>query len=300
MLQFHPAGFGEKTIQTGLGAIAYYTPVSEPWTIEESLPPIVFLHSFGGGASAYEWSKVFPAFAETHRVIAPDLIGWGNSHHPVRSYRIEDYLITTIEVIQQVAQTPVTVVASSLTGAIAVRLAIQKPELFRSLFLVCPSGFADFGQDTGRRLPLEVINLPLLDRLIYTVGATNDLAVRNFLERFLFADSDRVTSEMVEAYLESARKPNAEYSALAFLRGDLYFDLSLYLPQLTVPTAIVWGEHAQFTDFKLGARLASLNSKAIQKFQVIPDVGVLAHLEQPAIVTGLILGWLKRGMGDEG
>jgi pimeloyl-ACP methyl ester carboxylesterase len=293
MLQFLPAGFGEKTIQTGLGAIAYYTPITEPWTVNESLPPIVFLHSFGGGSSAYEWSKVFPAFANTHRVIAPDLIGWGNSNHPARSYRIDDYLITTIEFIQQVAQTPVTVVASSLTGAFAVRMAIQKPELFRSLFLICPSGFADFGQDAGRRLPLEIINLPLLDRFVYTIGATNDVAVRNFLEQFLFAERDRVTSEMVEAYLESARKPNAEYSALAFLRGDLYFDLSLYLPQLSVPTTILWGESAQFTDFKLGARLASLNPNAIQKFQVIPDVGVLAHLEQPAIVTGLLSGWLK-------
>jgi pimeloyl-ACP methyl ester carboxylesterase len=293
MLQFLPAGFGEKTIQTGLGAIAYYTPITEPWTVNESLPPIVFLHSFGGGSSAYEWSKVFPAFANTHRVVAPDLIGWGNSNHPTRNYRIDDYLITTIEFIQQVAQTPVTVVASSLTGAFAVRMAIQKPELFRSLFLICPSGFADFGQDAGRRLPSEIINIPLLDRLIYTIGATNDVAVRNFLEQFLFAERDRVTSEMVEAYLESARKPNAEYSALAFLRGDLYFDLSLYLPQLSVPTAIFWGENAQFTDFKLGARLASLNPKAIQKFQVIPDVGVLAHLEQPAIVTGLLSGWLN-------
>ena len=292
MLQFHPAGFGEKTIQTGLGAIAYYTPVSEPWTVDESLPPIVFLHSFGGGSSAYEWSKVFPAFAQTNRVIAPDLIGWGNSNHPARGYRLEDYLITTIEFLQKVSQTPVTLVASSLTGAIAVRLAIQKPELVRSLFLVCPSGFADFGQDAGRRLPLEIINLPLLDRLIYTIGATNEIAVRNFLEQFLFSERDLVTSEIVEAYLASAQKPNAEYSALSFLRGDLYFDLSLYLPQLNVPTAIVWGENAQFTDFKLGARLAALNPQAIKKYQVIPDVGVLPHLEQPAIVTGLLSGWL--------
>lgn len=292
MLQFHPPGFGEKKIQTGLGTIAYYTPISEPWTIDESLPPLIFLHSFGGGASAYEWSKVFPAFADTHRVIAPDLIGWGNSNHPSRSFRIEDYLITTMEFIQQVATPPVTLVASSLTGAFAIRLAIQKPELFRSLFLVCPSGFADFGQDAGRRIPLEIINIPLLDRAIYTVGATNDFAVRNFLEQFLFAERDRVTPEMVEAYLESARQPNAEYAALSFLRGDLYFDLSLYLPQLSVPTSIVWGEHAQFTDFKLGARLAALNPKLIQKFQVIPDVGVLPHLEQPGTITGLLAGWL--------
>lgn len=293
MVQFQPPGFGQKTIQTSLGAIAYYTPVSEPWAIEESRPPIVFLHSFGGGSSAYEWSKVYAAFANTHHVIAPDLIGWGNSAHPMRDYRIEDYLTTIAELIQQVSSSPVAVVASSLTGAIAVRLAVQNPALFQSLYLVCPSGFDDFGQGAGRRIPLQIINMPVLDRLIYAIGATNEIAVRNFLEQFLFSDRSRITDEMVAAYLESAQQPNAEYSALAFLRGDLYFDLSLYITQLTVPTSILWGETAQFTNVALGRRLAGLNPQAVQEFEVLPQSGVLAHLEQPGVVTGLLGSWLK-------
>ncbi|NDJ18300.1 alpha/beta fold hydrolase [Myxacorys almedinensis] len=300
MLQFQPPGFGQKTVQTSLGAIAYYTPVDAPWTPDASLPPLVFLHSFGGGASAYEWSKVYPAFASTHRVIAPDLLGWGDSDHPVRQYRNDDYLLTLAELIQQVSEAPVTLVAASLTGAIAVRLAVAQPHLVRSLFLSCPSGFADFGQAAGRRIPLQIIGLPLLDRLIYTLGATSDLAVRNFLEQFLFTKRDyptgelqsRITNEMVSAYLESARRPNAEYSALAFLRGDLYFDLSMYLPQLAIPTAIVWGKTAQFTSVELGRRLAALNPQAIQSFQEIPDAGVLSQLEQPSVVTGLLAKWL--------
>ena len=292
MVQFQPPGFGQKIIQTSLGAIAYYTPVSEPWTIE-SRPPILFLHSFGGGSSAYEWSKVYAAFANTHHVIAPDLIGWGNSAHPMRDYRIEDYLTTIAELIQQVSSTPVAVVASSLTGAIAVRLAVQKPALFQSLYLVCPSGFDDFGQGAGRRIPLQIINTPILDRLIYAIGATNEIAVRNFLEQFLFSDRSRITDEMIAAYLESAQQPNAEYSALAFLRGDLYFDLSLYLTQLTVPTSVLWGESAQFTDVALGRRLAGLNPQAVQNFAVLPQSGVLAHLEQPGAIAGLLGSWLK-------
>jgi pimeloyl-ACP methyl ester carboxylesterase len=289
MVQFQPPGFEQKSIQTSLGQIAYYTLQ----TISTE-PPIVFLHSFGGGSSAYEWSQVYPAFAQMHRVIAPDLIGWGRSAHPARDYRVEDYLTTIAQLLQQVAQSPAIVVAASLTGAIAARLAAQQPDLFRSLFLVCPSGFADFGQGAGRRLPLQVINTPIVDRLIYTLGATNDLAVRNFLENFLFANRDRLNAETVAAYLESARQPNAEYSALAFLRGDLYFDWSLYLPQLTVPTAIVWGARSQFTTVELGRQLAALNPQFIQQFNVIPDVGVLPHLEIPAVVTGLLTRWIAR------
>jgi pimeloyl-ACP methyl ester carboxylesterase len=98
---------------------------------------------------------------------------------------------------------------------------------------------------------------------------------------------------MVEAYLASAQQANAEYAALAFLRGDLYFDLSLYIPQLTVPTVIFWGEKAQFTREKLGRRLAGLNPEAVKGFEVITDTGVLPHLEQPAVVIGLLERYMR-------
>jgi len=294
MLQFQPSGFGQRVIGTSLGAMVYYTQMTIPWLIAdtEELPQLIFLHNFGGGASAYEWSKVYPAFATDYCVLAPDLIGWGQSAHPIRDYQISDYLTTLTEFFQQACRPPVTVVASSLTAAFTIRLAIQQPDLFQSLFLVCPSGFDDFGQGAGRRLPLQVISTPLLDRLIYALGAENEVAVRNFLQRFLFAMPERVSQEMVEAYLASAQQPNAEYSALAFLRGDLYFDLALYIQQLTVPTVIFWGEQAQFTSFNLGRRLAQLNPQAIREFQPIPQVGVLPHLELPEVAIGLLQRYL--------
>ena len=289
MNEFQPPGFGKQAIVTSLGSMVYYTPVPK----NEELPALIFLHNFGGGASAYEWSKVYPAFTNNYRVLAPDLIGWGESAHPVRNYQIADYLQTIAEFIQKTCRTPVTVVASSLTAAFTIRLAIQQPDLFQKLLLVCPSGFDDFGQGAGRRLPLQLISTPLVDRLIYALGAENAVAVRNFLIQFLFALPERVSEEMVEAYLASAQQPNAEYAALAFLKGDLYFDLALYLPQLAIPTVMLWGEQAQFTSVNLGRRLAKLNPQAVQAFEAIADTGVLPHLEMPAVVIGLLYKMLK-------
>ncbi|MFK0733507.1 MAG: alpha/beta hydrolase [Gloeotrichia echinulata IR180] len=290
MLQFQPPGFGHKVINTSLGAMVYYTQTTAPWTNAdtEDLPPLLFLHNFGGGASAYEWSKVYPAFTPNYRILAPDLIGWGESAHPVRDYQIQDYLTTITEFIIQTCRQPVTVVASSLTAALTIRLAINQPNLFQALFLVSPSGFDDFGQGAGRRLPLPIINTPLLDHLIYALGAENEFAVRNFLQSFLFAKPERVSPEMVQAYLTSAQQPNAKFAALAFLRGDLYFDLSLYIQQLTIPTVIFWGEQAQFTNIKLGRRLASLNINAIRDFYAIANTGILPHLEMPEVIIGLL------------
>lgn len=294
MLKFQPPGFGQKFIKTSLGNMVYYTQMSEPWQFDEveKLPPLLFLHNFGGGASAFEWSKVYPAFANEYRILAPDLIGWGESDHPVKDYQIQDYLTTISEFIHQTCNQPVTVVASSLTAAFIIRLAISQPEIFKALYLVSPSGFDDFGQGAGRRLPLSVINTPFLDNLIYGLGAENEVAVNNFLQSFLFAKSERLTQEIVEAYLTSAQKPNAKYSALAFLKGDLYFDLSLYIQQLQVPTVFFWGEEAQFTNINLGRRLASLNKGAIRDFQAIADTGILPHLEIPGVFVGLLYKYL--------
>ena len=307
MLQFQPLGFEQKVIETSLGSMVYYSALDQPWSLPRQgadLPPLIFLHGFGGGSSAYEWSKVYPAFATTYRVLAPDLIGWGQSAHPVRDYQVADYLKTLTEFLEKISIStgeqgfaPLQVVASSLTAAMTIRLAIQRPDLFKTLFLVCPSGFADFGQDAGRRLPLQVIGTPILDKLIYTLGATNEVSVRNFLERFLFAKPERVSQDMVEAFLASAQQPNAEYAALAFLRGDLYFDLSLYIQQLTVPTYVLWGEEAQFTKLRLGRRLAGLNKQAISVFQPVPGTGVLPHLEQPELVIGLLQHYLSATNG---
>ncbi len=293
MLQFHPPGIGQVEVETSLGKMVYYTPVRPPWQVsDQQATPLLFLHNFGGGASAYEWAKVYPAFLDDYRVMAADLIGWGASAHPVRDYQVEDYLLTLREFITKTCDQPVIAIASSLTGAIALRLAIQQPPLFRALFLVCPSGFADFGQDAGRRLPLQMVGIPFLDQTIYNIGAMNELSVRNFLERFLFADARRVTPEMVAAYLASACQANAQYAALAFLRGDLYFDLARYLSQLTLPAALVWGKQAQFTPVRLGERLASLSPR-VHPLQVVEAAGVLPQLEQAATVIGLLKSFLR-------
>jgi pimeloyl-ACP methyl ester carboxylesterase len=200
---------------------------------------------------------------------------------------VEDYLTVLSELLEQM-NPPVIAVASSLTAGILIRLAIAHPELVRLLFLVSPTGFADFGSDYGQNAAARIAAIPGIDRLIYTLGAANELAVRNFLEQFLLAERSRLSNETVAAYLASAQQFNAEYSALASLRGDLCFDLSLYIQQLSTPTAFVVGEKSRFGSPKMARRLADLNRSTVQWFWEIPQVGVLPHLETPAVVAGLL------------
>jgi pimeloyl-ACP methyl ester carboxylesterase len=278
--------------------MVYYTAEELPWwgtdaTVLKELPTLVFLHGFGGGSSAYEWSKVYPAFATEYRVLAPDLIGWGRSEHPERNYQINDYINTIIEFLEKTCTEPTPVVASSLTAAFTIRAAIARPDLFKSLILTTPAGLSDFGEDYTRSFFAQLIKTPVLDRILYSTGVATSGGIRSFLENRQFAQSSRVYQEIVDAYLESAQQPNAEYAALSFVRGDLCFDLSLYIPQLTTPTAIIWGQKSEFTGPEIGKRLADLNPQAIRVFQPLEDVGLTPQLELPAVTIGLIRRYLK-------
>lgn len=293
MLQ--PLGFEQFSINTSLGRMAYYIASGSPWqdnSEKSDRETLLFLHGFGGGSSAYEWSKVYPAFAAEYRVIAPDLIGWGRSDHPQRSYKIEDYLTTIQEFIEPTCTKPVMVIASSLTAAFIIRLAIASPDLFKSLILVSPAGLSDFGQDYSRSFFAQLISVPVVDRLLYSTGIATDAGIRSFLEQRQFAQSNRVYQEIVDAYLQSAQQPNAEYAALSFVRGDLCFDLSFYIQQLTTPTAIIWGQKSQFTGPDIGRRFAEMNPQSIRFFQPLENVGLTPQLELPAVTIGLIRKFL--------
>lgn len=246
---FIPRGFGESFITTELGKMVYYTAQGEPWDEQTSKEKLVFLHGFGGGSSAYEWSKVYPAFAAEYQVLAPDLIGWGRSDHPARSYQAEDYIAIVIEFMEQTCDTPSTVIASALTAAFTIRAAIERPDLFKSLIVTTAAGLAEFGKDyrrSGFARFAQSINIAFLNHLLYGAGVANSFGIRSFLEQRQFADSARIYPEIVEAYLQSAQRNNAEYAALSFVRGDLCFDLSQYITELTVPTAIIWGKGSEF------------------------------------------------------
>lgn len=284
-----------RSVYTSLGKIVYDTadPVLQLPDGDNFLPDMVFLHGFGGGSSAYEWSKIYPAFTSEYCVLAPDLIGWGRSDHPARDYTVVDYLTMIREFLEATCNQAAIVVASSLTAALTIRVAIAHPHLFRALILTAPAGLSDFGNNYTRSAFAQLVSTPTLGRLLYNTGIATELGIRSFLRQRQFAQSNRVSQEIVEAYLLSALQPNAEYSALSFVRGDLCFDLAQHIAQLTVPTAMIWGQRSQFTPPEIGYRLAAMNPQAVRFLEVVDDVGLTPQLELPALTVGLIRKFLK-------
>ena len=292
---FIPLGFSQQSIQTHLGYLVYYTNDRPPWNITSTVGKnLVFLHGLGGGSSAYEWSQVYPAFAAEYRVLAPDLLGWGRSAHPERNYQPEDYITTIEKFIERTCSEPVTVIASGLTAAFTIRTAIARPELFKSLILVTAAGLNEINRDYQENFFTQLAGTPVIDRLLYNTGVATSFGVRSFLEQRQFARKERVSSEIVEAYLQSAQQPNAEYAALSFVRGDLCFDLTQYIARLNVPTAMIWGRASEYIGPEIGYRLQELNPQAVQIVYQLDSVGFTPQLELPGVTCGLIRQFMPR------
>ena len=293
---FIPPGFSQQSTQTHLGYVVYYTNNRPPWNITstDSVETLVFLHGLGGGSSAYEWSQVYPAFAERYRILAPDLPGWGRSAHPEHNYVPEDYIKSIERFIERTCNEPVTVIASALTAAFTIRAAIARPELFKSLILTTAAGLNEFGKKYQENFFTQLAATPIIDRLLYSTGVATSFGIRSFLEQRQFAQKRRVSPELVEAYLQSASQPNAEYAALSFVRGDLCFDLSQYITQLTTPTAMIWGRASEYTGPDIGLRLQNMNPEAIRIVYQLDDVGFTPQLELPGVTVGLIQKFLPQ------
>lgn len=283
---FCPPNFSCRTVSTSRGKVNYYE--ANP----AAARTIVFLHGFGGGSSSFEWSKVYPAFSSDLRVLAPDLPGWGFSEHTARSYASSDYRIAIAEFLDATCPKPVIVVASSVVAGLSLWLATEFPERFQSLVLMCPTGLSDFGKTFNGDAFQLISNLPITNYLLYSQIIVSPLSIRLFLENVLFANKKRVTEEMVDAYYISGQQPRAEYAAYSFLKGNMSFDLAHYVPSLSVPTAILWGEKVNFATPNLGKQLAAL-SPQVKFFHIIPDTGTVPHLELPAVTIAAIVQSLR-------
>jgi 3-oxoadipate enol-lactonase len=101
-------------------------------TGEPSAPPMVLLHALGERGS--DWAPVTPAFAERHRVYAPDLRGHGDTDWPGDySFRLmRDDVIGLLDVI---GLRQVILVGHSMGAAVAYLVTIARPDLVARLVI---------------------------------------------------------------------------------------------------------------------------------------------------------------------
>jgi pimeloyl-ACP methyl ester carboxylesterase len=128
-------------------------------------PPLLLIH--GIGDSSRTWDEIMPTLARNHLVIAPDLLGHGESDKPRADYSVAAYANGMRDLLSTLDIDRVTLVGHSFGGGVAMQFAYQFPERTERMVLVATGGV---GRDVspalraaslpGASLALTALRLP--------------------------------------------------------------------------------------------------------------------------------------------
>lgn len=247
-------------------------------------PPVVLLHGPVGHAG--HWFRVLPALAKSHRVVAPDLPGQGDSELTGDALDANEVLVWLGELIEDTCPSPPTLVGFTLGGAVAARFAIAQGDRLAQLVLVNTLGLTDFA------LPAE-FGLALNDFLAEPSEETHE-----GLWQYCAFDLENLRTQMGERWelfraynLDRARSPAVQASL-----GSLMEQFGLHpiepeeLAEITVPTTLVWGRHDRATPLGI-AEAAS--ERYDWPLEVIEKAGDEPPFEQPEAFFRVLNGLLQ-------
>jgi pimeloyl-ACP methyl ester carboxylesterase len=196
--------------------------------------PVVLLH--GPGEFAGKWFRVIPQLVTTHRVIAPDLPGHGESQVAGRELDAAGMRAWMSGLLERTCTAPPAVVGHVLGGAIAARFAVTGGEALDRLVLVDSLGLAAF-----RPAPAFALTM-----LAFLVRPTERSYTR-FMRQCSY-DLDGLRDEMGGAWepyagysLYLARSPGAKTAGRMMRQFGLPIIPPAELARITVPTTLVWG-----------------------------------------------------------
>jgi pimeloyl-ACP methyl ester carboxylesterase len=237
-------------------------------------PPLLLLHGFD--SSFLEFRRLAPLLAAGHRLLIPDLHGFGFCPRPAeRDYTPEavlrhlDALLEAFDRQEPAGGERLGLMGASMGGAVAMALARRHPGRFERLLLLAPAGL------TGRPMPLP----PLLDGLGVRFLALPK--VRGGLCRSAFADPDR---DVGPAELEIAslhlQAPGWAEALRRFARSGGFAGCGAPLPPQ--PLAVLWGADDRILRApQKRAAQALLGSRITE----LAACGHLPHIDQPQTVA---------------
>ena len=253
--------------------------------------PVVLLH--GLGATNASMLPTFWELARDHRVIAPDLPGFGESGKPIRSYDAGFYADWLLQFLDHLDLDKAVLVGNSMGGRVAIEAALQAAVRVERIALLAPSpAFIKKREMVGvvrlLRPELSLVPLPLPRALI----------LRN-LKR-MFARPERLEEAWYEAAVDeflrifsTPRGRIAFFSAARQIyleepRGESgFWDR---LPSLRCPALFVWGDR----DRLVPASFARHVEKAVPHARsiVLEDCGHVPQFELPDRTHSLIRRFL--------
>lgn len=248
------------------------------FTDEGKGDPLLFIHGYPLSREA--WAHQVEAFRAKHRVVAPDLRGFGGSglgdhRGPVTMKAYADDL-HALMVERGIG--PVILAGHSMGGYIALAFALAHPELVRGLALVGTRAGADSAEGAAGRLALaEKVNTEGAQVAIEAI-APKMLSPKNtdakLVQRTRHLMKDASEAGVIGALLGMAARP----------------DSTPFLADLAMKTLVITGADDILIPPKESEAMAAALPNATLK--LIPDAGHLVAFEQPAAFNEALKAWM--------
>lgn len=257
------------------------------YRLEGEGPVIVLVHGIAGSSGT--WTGVMPQLAERYTVIAPDLLGHGESAKPRGDYSLGAYASGIRDLLAVLGHERATFVGHSLGGGIAMQLAYQFPERCERLVLV---GSGGLGREVGTLL--KVLSAPGVEYVLPLVLTRGLHDVAASLGRFVGKSGVRANSLLQEVWnsytrLTDARAQRAFVHTVRAVIDPTGQRVSardrLYLAA-EVPTLIVWGAR----DRVIPVAHAHVAHELIpgSRLEIVEDCGHFVPLERPERFVALL------------
>jgi pimeloyl-ACP methyl ester carboxylesterase len=255
-------------------------------------PPVVLIH--GMVNSSRHWKGVAEVLAEDYTVIAPDLLGHGDSAKPEGDYSLGAHAAGIRDLLAALGVDRASVVGHSLGGGVAMQFFYQFPERCERLILVSSGGL---GREVS--LPIRLAAVPgagAVLALAANPGIVGAIDVAAFAVGNLSQGASALLRAIARA-LRSLEEPGARRAFLQTLRSVIGISGQrvsardrLYLAA-ALPTLIAWGQHDRTIPLEHGR--AAHGAIAGSRFETIPGAAHFPNLETPEALARILREFIQ-------
>ncbi len=253
---------------------------------------LVLIHGITG--SSQTWADALPALAEHYTVVAPDLLGHGQSAKPVGDYSLGAYASGIRDLLGALGHERATVVGHSLGGGVAMQFAYQFPERCDRLVLVSSGGL---GREV--HLLLRAATLPGAEFVLPVITAAYVASVGDAVGGLLSRVGLRGAPDLEEMWRGFASLSDVEARA-AFVHtlrtivepsGQRVSALDRLYLAAEMPMLLIWGARDPIIPVSHGeaAAAAAPGSRLV----VFPGVRHFPHREKPARFLEEVIGFME-------
>jgi pimeloyl-ACP methyl ester carboxylesterase len=243
-------------------------------------PVLVLIHGVAGTSET--WEGVIPDLARERTVVAPDLLGHGQSAKPRGDYSLGAYASGLRDLLIALGHEHASFVGHSLGGGVAMQLAYQFPERCERLVLVSSGGL---GREV--HLMLRAATLPGSDLVLPLIFHPRVATAGEAVSRALNAVGLRAGPDVAEiarsygslcdasarqAFIHTLRSAVDPGGQRVSARDRLYLAAEM-------PTLIVWGERDPIIPARHGRR--AHEEMPGSRLELLPDSGHFPHLDDP-------------------